>query len=250
MRGIKAPLTELGWPLISLALLLAVWEATARLFRFSAVVLPTPLLVLESIQHNFGRLVQETGITMLESVLGFVIGAGGAFILGILFVHSQPVKRSIYPYAIALKSTPLIAIAPLLTLWFGNGIFSKVVMSAIVAFFPVLVNAAAGLSSGDPLQLDLMATLSARWWQILTKVRIPNSLPYVFASLKVASSMAVVGAVIGEFTGSASGIGHLLTTSSYYLDTSLVFAGVLFITAAGLAFFGIIAYLEKHVVFW
>jgi NitT/TauT family transport system permease protein len=250
MRRIKDSLIDLGWPIISFVILIAVWESVAKIFHFSLVVLPTPLDVVASIGANFGRLARETGITMLESVLGFLIGSLTAFVLGILFVHSQPVRRSIYPYAIALKSTPLIAIAPLLTLWFGNGILSKVVMSALVAFFPVLVNAATGLASVDPMLIDLMDTLSARWWHVLTKVRVPHSLPYVFASLKVASSMAVVGAVIGEFTGSTSGIGHLLTTSSYYLDTDLVFAGVIFITIAGLLFFGIVAYIEKRSVFW
>ncbi len=250
MRRIKHFLIAALWPLASFVIVIAVWQIVVRAFHFDKVILPAPLDVVAAVRHNFNRLMVETGITMTESVLGFLAGAGGAFILAVIFIHSRPVQRSVYPYAIALKSTPLIAIAPLLILWFGNGMLSKVVMSAMVAFFPVLVSSVTGLTAVDEAMLDLMKSLSANWLQILVKVRIPNSLPYLFASLKIASSMAVVGAVIGEFTGSTSGIGHLLTTSSYYLDTPVVFAGVIFITLAGLLFFGLVAFTEKKVVSW
>jgi NitT/TauT family transport system permease protein len=250
LRSIEHLLNKAVWPAASFAVFVALWQIVVEALHVNRIVLPTPIDVVSAIKLDSGRLLAETGITMWESVLGFLIGGASAFLLAVIFVHSRPVQRSVYPYAIALKSTPLIAIAPLLTLWFGNGMLSKVVMSALVAFFPILVNAVAGLVNVDVSMLDLMKSLSANWWQVLLKIRIPNSLPYVFASLKIASSMAVVGAVIGEFTGSTNGIGHLLTTSSYYLDTPLVFAGVLFITVAGLLFFGLVAYIEKLVVFW
>lgn len=250
MRSIKLVLNNAAWPLSSLVALVLIWQFAVQALNINRIILPAPIDICKAIGNNFNRLLAETGITMLESVLGFVAGSAGAFLLAVVFVHSRPVQQSVYPYAIALKSTPLIAIAPLLTLWFGNGVLSKIVMSAMVAFFPVLVNSIAGLVNVEEATLDLMKSLSANWWQVLLKVRVPNSLPYVFSSLKIASSMAVVGAVIGEFTGSINGIGHLLTTSSYYLDTSLVFAGVLFITVAGLVFFGMVAYIEKRIVFW
>jgi NitT/TauT family transport system permease protein len=243
-------LIKVSWPITSFAVAIGIWQIVIYVFHFPRVILPSPLDVLLAIEHNFRRLLAETGITMAESVLGFFSGSGGAFLLAVIFTHSRPIERSIYPYAIALKSTPLIAVAPLLILWFGNGMLSKVVMSAMVAFFPVLVGSVTGLTAVNEAMLDLMKSLSANWLQVLLKVRIPNSLPYLFASLKIASSMAVVGAVIGEFTGSISGIGHLLTTSSYYLDTPLVFAGVIFISVAGLLFFGLVAYIESKVVSW
>jgi NitT/TauT family transport system permease protein len=123
-------------------------------------------------------------------------------------------------------------------------------MAALVAFFPVLVNSVAGLGAVEPEAFDLMRSLSASPLQILLKVRIPNSLPYLLASLKIASSLAVVGAVIGEFTGATRGIGFLINTSSYYLETPLMFAGVLIISLAGIVFFGLVAYIEKRLVFW
>jgi NitT/TauT family transport system permease protein len=250
LRSIRPVINGAVWPLASLVTLLVLWQVAVVALHIDKIIVPTPMEVGRAIGNNSTRLFSETGVTMLESVAGFLLGSCAAFLLAVIFVHSRPIQRSIYPYAIALKSTPLIAIAPLLTLWFGNGMPSKIVMSAMVAFFPVLVNAVAGLVTIDSAMLDLLKSLSATWWQVLLKIRIPNSLPYVFSALKIASSMAVVGAIIGEFTGSTNGIGHLITTSSYYLDTPLVFAGVIFVTLAGLIFFGLVAYIEKRVVFW
>lgn len=144
----------------------------------------------------------------------------------------------------------MIAIAPLLVIWFGNGLLSKVVMAALVAFFPVLVNAVDGLVSIDKEALDLMKSLNASQIQIFRKIRFPNSLPLVFSSLKIASTLAVVGAVIGEFTGATEGIGYLINTSSYYLNTDLMFAGIILISIGGILFFGLVAYLEKKIIFW
>jgi len=237
-------------PVATLVLLLCAWEAAARLLHINRVILPAPSEIGVAFRRNYPRLFRETGITMEESILGFILGGASAYLLAVLFVYSQIIKDAVYPYAVALKSTPLIAIAPLLVLWFGNGLLSKVVMSALVAFFPVLVNSANGLTAVDPEVLDLMKSLSASGWQVLTKIRIPNSLSYLLAGLKIASSMAVVGAVIGEFTGATEGIGHLINTSSYYLETPLMFAGVIMICVGGVFFFGFVSYLERKIVFW
>lgn len=244
--GVSAVIT----PAVTLVVLLLLWEAADRVFGFNKVVLPAPSEIFRAFVDNFGLILRETGITMLEALLGFLLGSLFAYLLGVLFIHSRLAQEAVYPYAVALKSTPLIAIAPLLVLWFGNGILSKVIMSALVAFFPVLVNAVSGLTKVDPQVLDLMRSLSATRSQVLLKIRVPNSLGYLFASLKIASSLAVVGAVIGEFTGSTAGIGHLINTSSYYLDTPLMFAAIASISLSGILFFGLIAWLEKAVVFW
>jgi len=237
-------------PAVTLAVLLGVWEAVARFFGFNKIILPSPVEIAGAFAEHWPRLLQETGVTMLEAVLGFLLGSGIAFLLAVLFVHSRLSQEALYPYAVALKSTPLIAIAPLLVLWFGNGLASKVVMSALVAFFPVLVNAVQGLTAVDREALDLMKSLSATRMQVLTKIRIPNAAGYVFSALKIASSMAVVGAVIGEFTGASVGIGHLINTSSYYLEIPLMFAAICFISIAGVIFFAMTAWLEKRIVFW
>lgn len=246
----KARVSAITSPVFLLVAVLLLWELADKLFQFNPIVLPSPLEIGQAFIANYASILKETGITMLEAVLGFLLGGSVAYILAVIFIHFRPIQEAIYPYAVALKSTPLIALAPLLVLWFGNGIASKIVMSALVAFFPVLVNAITGLTAVDREALDLMKSLSASRWQTLLKIRIPNSLEYLFASLKIASSMAVVGAVIGEFTGSTQGIGHLINTSSYYLETPLMFAAIISISVGGILFFGLMGILERQVVFW
>lgn len=250
MFASKATIKPIIIPAVALMVLLAGWEAVDLAFGIRKIILPAPHEIAHAFVTHGSILLRETGITMFESVLGFILGSATAFTLAAAFVYSSTIRYAVYPYAVALKSTPLIAIAPLLVLWFGNGILSKIVMSALVAFFPVLVNTAAGLTSIDPEALDLMKSLSASRWQIFWKIRFPHSLPSLFAALKIASSLAVVGAVIGEFTGATMGIGHLINTSSYYLDTDVMFAGIVMISTGGILFFGLVAWCERRVVFW
>jgi NitT/TauT family transport system permease protein len=233
-----------------LAVLVTSWQILHGVLGINSLLLPTPTEVATAWVENLPRLVRETGVTMGEAVLGFLLGSAVAFLTAVIFIMAPLMERAIYPYAIALKATPLIVIAPLLVAWFGNGFLSKVAMSAVIAFFPVLVNAISGMSRVHSGMLDLMASLSASQWQVLRRVRIPSSLPLVLAGLRTSSSLAVVGAIIAEFTGSTRGIGHLINTSSYYLQTDLVFAAIIMISLAGIAFFYAIAALEKRVVFW
>ena len=246
----KIRIRQITIPLITLVILLGSWELADSIFGFNKIIMPTPTDIGKAFVANWESLLTNTGITLLESVLGFLLGSFIAFMLAVSFVYSETIRFAIYPYAVAIKSTPLIAIAPLLVIWFGNGLLSKIVMAALVAFFPVLVNAIDGLLSIDKEALDLMKSLNASKLQIFRKIRFPNSLPLVFSSLKIASTLAVVGAVIGEFTGASKGIGYLINTSSYYLDTDIMFAGIILISLGGILFFGIVAYLEKKIIFW
>lgn len=246
----KTRIRQITIPLITLVILLGSWELADAIFDFNKIIMPTPTEIGKGFIANWESLLTNTGITLLESVLGFLLGSFVAFFLAVSFVYSDTIRFAIYPYAVAIKSTPLIAIAPLLVIWFGNGLLSKVVMAALVSFFPVLVNAVDGLISIDKEALDLMKSLNASKMQIFRKIRFPNSLPLVFSSLKIASTLAVVGAVIGEFTGATKGIGYLINTSSYYLDTDVMFAGIILISLGGIVFFGFVSYLEKKFIFW
>jgi len=250
MAQTKARVESVLIPAVTFVGLVAAWELADAMLGFNKVILPAPHEIAGAFVTNWESLLHNTGLTMLEAVLGFLLGSAVAVALAISFTFSKTLSYAVYPYAVALKSTPLIAIAPLLILWFGNGILSKVVMSALVAFFPVMVNTVDGLGSVEPELLDLMRSLSASRWQILRKIQMPNTLPPLFSALKIASSLAVVGAVIGEFTGATAGIGHLITTSSYYLATDVMFAGVVMISLSGVAFFWLITILERRVVFW
>jgi len=237
-------------PVVALLMFLTVWEVSVRVLAVSALILPPPSAVIGRLFGEFGYLLKHAGITMLESVLGFLLGGGAACALAILFQFSRTAERAIYPYAIALKAIPLVALAPLVVVWFGTGLASKVVLAAIISFFPILVNFVHGLRSVEQDALDLMSTFSASSWQILTKVRLPNALPDLFAGMKISSSFAVVGAVVAEFVGSQAGIGFVVKSSSYYLDTDIMFAAIVVAALSGLLFFGLIGILERRLVFW
>lgn len=237
-------------PVIAFLSFVGLWQAADLIMGIEKIILPNPVEIAGALVEHTTDIAWATAITMTEAVLGFLLASVVAYCAAILFVYSPGAKDAFYPYAIALKSTPLIALAPLLVFWFGNGMLSKIVMAALVAFFPVLVTSVQGLMSIDKELIDLLRSMSASPGKIFLKVRIPGSLPYLFASLRVASSLAVVGAVIGEFTGSSMGIGFLLNTASYYLETPLLFAGVVAISLSGIAFFFAVAWVERVVVFW
>jgi NitT/TauT family transport system permease protein len=245
-----ADATAIVAPAVAALFCLAGWELVVRLLHVNPIILPAPSGIVRALVNDFANLAIQTAITMIEAVVGFLLGAGIAVVLAVIFVHSRLLQAALYPFAVALKSTPLIAIAPVLVLWFGNGLLSKIVMAATVAFFPVLVNAVKGLMSIDAEAADLMRSLSASPMQVLWKIRLPASLGYLFASLKIASTLAVVGAVIGEFTGATAGIGNVIKTSSYYLDAPLMFAAIAMIACGGIVFFAGVAWLERRIVFW
>ena len=199
---------------------------------------------------QFGYLVTHGSITLFESVLGFLLGGFIAISFAFLFQFFPKTKQAIYPYAILIKAIPLVALAPLVVLWFKAGLLSKIILAAIISFFPILVNSVQGLSSVEPEALDLMATFSASKWKVLTKLRIPNALPSLFAGMKISSSFAVVGAVVAEFIGAQRGIGYVIKSSSYYLETDLTFAAIIVAALTGLFFFGTIVLIERKIVFW
>jgi NitT/TauT family transport system permease protein len=237
-------------PTITFVFFIGFWHLCDYLFKIRNIILPTPLEILKVILNNFSYLLDHTGLTVLESVLGFLLGSSLAVVCAILFTHSNVLKKSLYPYAIAFKAIPVIALAPLLIMWFGSGVTSKIVMAAIICYFPVLVGTVKGLSAVTQNHLDLFRSLSASKWQTFWKLRIPISLPYVFPSLKISATFSVVGATIAEFTGAAKGIGYVIVNSSYYLETSMMFAAIVMISIAGLLFFHVVDYLERKVVFW
>jgi len=174
-------------PILVALAVLGLWELIVRMARVPNYLLPTPSQIFAEIVKTILPLLKDTGVTMLESVLGFIVGSGLAIAVSVIFTHSKLAERSFYPYAIALKTIPIIAIAPLLILWFGNGIPAKVVMAALICFLPVIVNTTKGLQTVSPAALDLFGSLSASRWQMLWKLRFPMVLPYIFSALKKSS---------------------------------------------------------------
>lgn len=231
-------------PILVFLLFLLAWEAGCRLLGIREFVLPPPTKIFAVALKNASSLMFDTGVTTLEAVLGFLLANVLSMLIAVCFCHSRWMETSLYPYTIALKSVPIVAVAPLLVLWFGYGLWGKVVMASTVAFFPLVVNATLGLKAVNTESLDLMHSLSASKWQILIKLRFPTAVPYILSALKISSTMAVVGAIVGELAGARRGIGYLILVSSYNLDTSLLFAAITLASFIGIAFFAAVAVLE------
>lgn len=249
-RNIKIRLKEILIPISFFICLLIMWEILVIFLKFPEYILPLPTKILNEIIANFGKLLIHTGITMSEAIIGYLIANILGFSVAVIFAHYRTIEKGFYPYAIALKTTPIIAMAPLLILWFGTGMASKIVASAIVCFFPILVNTIKGLRSVDDNLLDLFRSYSASKLQIFTKLSLPTALPYIFSALKISTGLAVVGAIVGEFVGANKGIGFIILTSTYHLETVTMFAGIIMSALIGVVFFWIVSLIEKKIVFW
>lgn len=253
MKSLKRPFSDSGTlstfaPFFFVGALLLAWEAAVSLLSIPRYLIPAPTLIASTIVERFDSLVIDASVTLTEAVLGFAIGTSAAFLLGALFVRSRLIERSLSPLFVALQAVPLIAISPLLIIWFGNGLASKVVMAAIACFFPMAINTAAGLKSVSQESLALMQMLSATETQIFWKLRLPSALPYVFSGLKISATLSVIGAVVAELAGATRGIGFQVLMSSYQTDTPMLFAAVIFSALTGILFFKTVAMVEAFSV--
>jgi NitT/TauT family transport system permease protein len=234
-------------PLAFAAAAVLAWAAAVRAFGVPAYLVPSPTALPHALPADLGTHVR---VTATEVLLGFALANIVAFLAAILFVQSRILERGLYPMAIALKTTPLIAIAPLLVLWFGAGLLSKVVAAALISFFPMLVNSVRGLKAADADARELFAALRANRWHRFRRLELPASLPYVFAALKISSSLAVVGAIVGEFVGAREGLGFIILQSSYNFQTAQLFATIIVAAFLGFAIFAAISVIESLVCTW
>jgi NitT/TauT family transport system permease protein len=235
---------------------LGVWEAVCRAGLVSRLVLPAP----SAIGVEFWRALVEIAfggpmrvhalVTIFEILAGFGAGVALGFMLGVLIAEVPTARRVAMPYLIALNAAPKIALAPLLLVWFGFGMGSKIVMAALIAFFPLLINVVSGLARVDEAKLKLMRSLAASRSMTLVKVKLPDAMPLIFAGLKTAIVLAVVGAVVGEFVGAEAGLGYVIKQSEFQLDVAQTFAVIVLLSLIGIALFYGIEYLERRVLFW
>lgn len=238
-------------PAALLALLaLVIWQFVVVAAEVPAYIVPSPTEIGGELFAEGPSLIVDLGWTMLEAVAGFLIGAGIAFVTAVVFVHVRIVERAAFPWAIVLQTIPIVAIAPLLTIWFGYTLVPKVVIAAIICFFPVLVNTTRGLRSVSSQAMELMSVLSARKASIFWRLRLPSSLPYVFAGLRVAATLSVIGSIVAEFTGADRGIGFVIVQASYRIDTRLMFAAITLSSLAGIVFFHVIGWIERASLRW
>ena len=213
-------------------------------------LLPTPARVLARLLDPSGGLFRHLSATAAAGVGGLVLGTIAGVAVAALFVAVRPVERAFYPWVIVSQTLPAAALAPLLTIWLGNGLAPRVAMAALFAFFPVLVNTAQGLRRISAEQLDLLRAWGASSAQIFRLLRVPACLSALFTGMKIASTLAVVGAVVGELAGSSSGLGYVISIATYHLQTDRVFAAITLASGLSLSLYMGIVAAERRVVFW
>ncbi|NJN68627.1 MAG: ABC transporter permease [Chloroflexaceae bacterium] len=239
-------LTALG---VFLALLVMLQWGVPSL-GVSPYILPTPTRVLARMADPETRLLHHFGVTAVEGIGGFLGGSLLGFVLAVVFVHARPIEDALYPWAIVSQTIPLVALAPLLLIWFGNGMLPRMAMSALFTFFPVLVNATHGMRQANDETLDLLHSYAISRWQLFWTLRLPNGLPALFTGLKIGSTLAITGAIVGEFAGAARGLGYLITVSTYHLETDQTFAAVTAASLLGVGLYALLVRLEGWMVFW
>jgi NitT/TauT family transport system permease protein len=232
----------------------AIWEILSMIDPpfWPAIILsrPTEIFPAFSDALTTGFVWENFWVTFQETVLGFVIGAGTGFLLGVYVALSPVFRKAFYPMVILFQSTPRVALAPIFISWFGFGITSKVALAATICFFPVLVNTISGLTLIDENAGLLMRSLRASTWQMFRSLRLPNAVPAIFAGLKTALTFALIGAIVGELTASNEGAGHLIETAAFQFRMDDVFAYLLLLALIGLALFVAAQFLERKLIFW
>jgi NitT/TauT family transport system permease protein len=243
-------------PVILIALIL-VWHFVTVRFSIPAFILPPPLEVWRSLVAGlsagpFDRagFLYHAGITFSEAALGFVVGSTVGIVVGFTIASSRLIERIALPYIVGFQSLPKVALAPLLVIWFGFGVEGKVVITSVITFFPLLINSIAGYQSVDPDRIDLARSCNASRLQILQKIILPSSLPYIFAGLNISSVLAILGAIVGEFVGAQSGLGMLLMQYNQSLQIAPVFSVLLILAFMGYASNVAIRSLERRFCFW
>jgi NitT/TauT family transport system permease protein len=236
--------------LIALVALLLIWELAVDLGRIPVFVLPAPSNIWASIVKNWSALLAHSWVTLLETLAGFGLSVAIGIPLAFFIVYSRIFDRVIYPMLVASQAVPKVALAPILLVALGYGIAPKIIVAFLIAFFPVVVNTVTGLASVDRDTLNLMHSMGASKMDVFRKVRFPHAVPSMIAGFKVAIAFAVIGAVVGEFVGSRSGLGYYMLLATGNFDTPLVFACVVFLTLMGIILFYTVGLLEVALGRW
>lgn len=239
-------------PVLSIAFGLLCWQLTAHFTGLAVFILPPPLAVwnrfVEAVSD--GSLFFDIAVTLSEVLLGLISGVGFATLLGYSVAKSRALERVVSPYLVASQAIPIVAIAPLLVLWFGYGMSSKVLICALIVFFPVLINTIVGIRAVPLAFYDLMNSLHATRRQIMLKVEIPAALPIFLGGLRIGATLSVIGAVVGELVGANYGLGNLITRGRVSYDMPLVYVGVFMLVIMALTLYAVVSALEKRFLKW
>lgn len=252
MNSIGIWAKKIAFLVISALLGLILWQVFTQYSNIPSFIFPSPgnvwdkfLVVIQN-----GSLLYHLSVTLQEVIAGLLLGLSAAIITGYLLAKSPGVERVLSPYIVASQSIPIVAIAPLLVIWLGPGLFSKILTSALIVFFPVLVNTIVGLRSVPDELYDLMKSLQASALQRITKLEIPAALPVFLGGLRIGATLAVIGAVVGEFVGADKGLGFLVNVGRGLYDTSLVFVAVFTLVVLALVLYGSVVFLESRLLSW
>ncbi len=235
---------------ILILVILGVWEISVRLTHTPHYILPPPTRIFQTILFESPLLLRHSFYTLLEMISGFFLAFVTGSLIAFLMFRYPAVESAFYPVIIGSQSVPVFAIAPLLVLWFGYGLSSKIVMTALIVFFPITVNTLEGLKSADPDVVKLFRLLGAGEYKILLKVRIPGALPFIFTGSKIGISVSTIGAVIGEWVGAKYGLGYLMLHANAQLRVDIIFAAIFYLTFMGVGLFGLVTLIEKLSMPW
>lgn len=243
-------------PLLVLAALIGAWQIAASDGVLASVLgledflVPSPAEIASSLWENRSLLAENAWVTLQEVLLGFLCGLAAGLGFAILLRLSATLRRAFYPLMVASQAIPILVIAPILLVWFGFGIGPKLVVVALICFFPIAVNATDGLRSVDPETIKMMRTLDASRWQVLWRIEAPTALPFIFSGAKIAATFAPIAAIFGEWVGASSGLGVLIRLDSAQLETARMFAAAAVLTVIALGLFGLLALAERRIVTW
>ncbi len=237
-------------PAIGIAALLFGWWAIVVGLNVKPFIAPSPILVLQTLFEKRSVLLSNLIPTALEAAGGFFLGNLVAILMATVFVHNKTLNDIFFPVALMLNSIPVVAKAPVLVLLMGNGVEPKIAIAALVCFFPSLVNMVRGLNSPNPQALELMRVLSASKTEVFFRLRLFSSLPYLFSALRISASMAVIGAVVGEWIGATVGIGALIIQATFNFDSALLYSAIVMSACLSGSFFLVVALVERAVVKW
>ncbi len=251
-------------PLIALAIALALWEAVVDALRLPLYLLPPPSAVAGTLVQLLGTgfqpalhvgeaptgLLYDAAVTLQEAMLGLLMGTVIGLALGILMAHSRFAEDAIYPIVVTIRSTPFIAVAPIFIIWFGFSIMPKAIVAALATFYPMLVNSITGMRSVEPTSLEFFQSVHASKREIFWHLRVPNTLPYFFAALRLCVSLALIGAIVGELVGARDGLGRTIEQSAIVLRTPEVFSGVIVLTVIGIVLTELVSLIQGRVLYW
>ncbi|RWK08592.1 ABC transporter permease [Mesorhizobium sp.] len=243
-----SPQMTVALPVLGAASILLAWQYLLPLLGVPAYIVPTPTAIFGVFQKNFALLIDNLRPTLIEALAGFVIGNLAAVLLAVLFVHSRILRAAYFPIVLFLNTIPILALSPIIILIFGLGMTPKIVIAAVICFFPTLVNMIRGLDSAGDNEHELFRVLSATSWEVFWSLRLPRALPILFSSLRIASATAVIGAIVGEWIGSDKGLGALIIQATFNYQSDRLYAAIMLSSSLSIALFCIVVLIERRAI--